>query len=460
MLQVSAKYINFQKATDANLMQGLVQQGLQKLWGTEVILSKFQITRVFPRGEGAFTIQYYMIVSKEGNDSPEALILSGHLLGISEKWPNYIAENKGKVIQFEKLRLVIPVFPFDPKLPAIAELCNLVEVSHVIQKSVESVSKGYHRPEVVGYEVLGYRLERRCVIRFTLGEADSNGEDLGLVNDIIVKIVRPNKLERTIRPILLLEKEGFGNEAVDGLCIPTIHYVSTEKGTYTMEAVLGDSLHNLTGRENFKVACGKAAELLLKLQKITPKGLNEYSKSKELEELKSKVELIVDMYPDLASDLRPAYQAIESHSDHLFDDSPLTCIHRDYYDKQVLYTNKLTTLLDCDSLSLGDPAQDCGNFIAHLKLRQLQEPENASNIEIGIETFQTVYGYKDEPFQARLKWWQSATLLRLAVLYALRPKWQKLTNKLIRMSLTNLTDYKNYLEVVDEKSLGKETEHS
>ena len=452
MIKVSDKYSNFQEATDSTMMQGLIQKGLQKLWGTEVILSKFQISRVFPRGEGAFTIQYYMMVRKEGNDAPEPLILCGHLLGTSEEWPSYIAENKGKVLQIEQLRLVIPVFPFDPELPAIAELCNLVEVSHVIEKSVEAISKGYHRPEVVGYEVLGYRLERRCVIKFTLGEADSNGEDLGEVNDIIVRIVRPCKLERTMRPILLLEREGFGGEPEDGLCIPKIHYVSDEKGTYTMEAALGNPLHNLTGREDFNESCGKAAELLLKLQKISPKGLNEYTKANELKELKSKVELIIGMCPNLASDLRLAYQAIESRSDRLLDESPLTCIHRDYYDKQVLYTNKFTTLLDCDGLSLGDPAQDCGNFIAHLKLRQLQEPENASNIEIGIETFRTVYGYKDGPFQARLKWWKSATLLRLAVLYALRPKWHKITNELIRLSLTNLTDYKNYLEVVDEKS--------
>lgn len=454
MIEASAKYSNFQEATDSTMMRELIQQGLQKLWGTEVILNKFQISRVFPRSESAFTIQYYMTVWKEGNDSPDPLILCGHLLGTLEEWPSYIAENKDKVIQIKKLRLVIPAFPFDPKLPAIAELCNLAQVSHVIEKSVKAISKGYHRPEVVGYEVLGYRLERRCVIRFTLGEADSNGEDLGVVNDIIVRIVRPDKLERTMLPILLLEKAGFGSEPEDGLCIPKIHYVSDEKGTYTMEAALGDSLHNLTGSETFNEACGRAAELLLKLQGISTKGLSEYTKSKELEELKSKVELIVDMYPTFASDLKSAFETIELHSNHLLDKFPLTCIHRDYYDKQVLYTNKLTTLLDCDSLSMGDPAQDCGNFIAHLKLRQLQESDNASNIEIGIKTFRTVYGYKDGPFQARLKWWKSATLLRLAVLYALRPKWHKLTSKLIQLSMRNLADNKKYLEVSDEKSLG------
>jgi thiamine kinase-like enzyme len=98
--------------------------------------------------------------------------------------------------------------------------------------------------------------------------------------------------------------------------------------------------------------------------------------------------------------------------------------HRDYYDKQVIFSKKKVTLIDCDNMAMADPALDYGNFIGHLILRRLQYPQATGYINDGLRAFNDAYRYSDEGFIDRAKWWASATLLRILTLYILRPKWQ------------------------------------
>jgi aminoglycoside phosphotransferase (APT) family kinase protein len=115
-----------------------------------------------------------------------------------------------------------------------------------------------------------------------------------------------------------------------------------------------------------------------------------------------------------------------------------------------LYSKERSTLLDWDSLACGDPAQDCGNFMGHLVLRQLQEPANVLNIDKGIKAFRSAYEYADDKFEVRVKWWQAATLLRLGFLYSLRPKWHRLTGSLLKMAISNVDLNQTQKEGVNE----------
>ena len=85
-----------------------------------------------------------------------------------------------------------------------------------------------------------------------------------------------------------------------------------------------------------------------------------------------------------------------------------------------------TTLLDLDTLALGDPALDVGNFLAHLTLREDQSPEESRRIAAGRQTFIAGYQFRDAPFWERVSWWEFAALLRLVCVYVLRPRWQEM----------------------------------
>jgi streptomycin 6-kinase len=65
---------------------------------------------------------------------------------------------------------------------------------------------------------------------------------------------------------------------------------------------------------------------------------------------------------------------------------PPTPIHRDFYHDQIMFANGRTYLVDLDLVSLGHPALDVGNFLAHLT-------------EDGIRRFDDPMHWRDEEAQ-------------------------------------------------------------
>ena len=103
-------------------------------------------------------------------------------------------------------------------------------------------------------------------------------------------------------------------------------------------------------------------------------------------------------------------------------------VHRDLHDGQVLFDGFVPVVLDFDQLAIGDPAVDLGNLVAHHRLRALQYPGiSGSNLapssadELGLSEL--------VPDHIRLDsvcWYTASTLLRLALVYTTRPRWQHL----------------------------------
>lgn len=107
-------------------------------------------------------------------------------------------------------------------------------------------------------------------------------------------------------------------------------------------------------------------------------------------------------------------------------------VHRDLHDKQIIAGPRLT-LLDLDGLSVGDPALDVGNLLAHLRLRMLQgRTANGSSHQLQEAL---LAGY-ELPWRGAWRRaclsWEAMTLARLAMLYALRPAWRYLATDLAR----------------------------
>ena len=87
---------------------------------------------------------------------------------------------------------------------------------------------------------------------------------------------------------------------------------------------------------------------------------------------------------------------------------------------------------------MGDPAQDVGNFLAHLKLLGLQ---TATDCESQAGAF--LDGYRDVrrlPAQTRVHAHFNSTLLRIACIYAFSSKWRHLTPRLLDHRHTGMID--------------------
>lgn len=436
-MKVSPQYQNLAAALDPGRMAMRLQKQLKSITGDSIELKGFNTVRVFPRSKCGFTIQYRMKTPGPGKNELQSLILCGHLLGENENWPTYIEKNKHRIMVFEDLRLVIPIFPFDPELPAIAELCVTGQLPEVLKRIDNKDLFEINSANIQSIDVLGYRLERRCVIKYNLNFRQS-GIAKSAPKSIVIKITRPGQAMHTENILALLNENGLADDGNKEIAIAKIFYMSEDAGIQVSEFAPGETLHNLTDGKNFVAACRSAASMIKKLHNINCDCLPSHSFENELDDLGKKVSLLSSIFPELSSDLRTVCETLKTSARATDLEFKPACVHRDFYDKQVLYSPGRTTLLDYDSIASGDSAQDIGNFTAHLILRSLQEPVHSQNIRNGLEAFEHEYGLADESLAVRKRLWQSVTLLRLACLYALRPKWQRLAIELIRIAVSTL----------------------
>ena len=108
--------------------------------------------------------------------------------------------------------------------------------------------------------------------------------------------------------------------------------------------------------------------------------------------------------------------------------------HRDLHDGQFIVSGNTTSLLDFDLMCVADVALDAGNLLAHMKLRIAQKkPESGdSAFLLCSDSFLQGLGRQRDPnFKWRLTYYQATTFYRLALLYALRPRWSHLTGALV-----------------------------
>lgn len=109
--------------------------------------------------------------------------------------------------------------------------------------------------------------------------------------------------------------------------------------------------------------------------------------------------------------------------------------HRDLHDGQFLWSENGPSLLDFDLLCEADSSLDVANLCAHLELRSLQMPQrfDKSLARACREAFLTGHGGVEDPgFASRLAFNETATFLRIALLYSLRPRWTSLVPALLR----------------------------
>ena len=125
--------------------------------------------------------------------------------------------------------------------------------------------------------------------------------------------------------------------------------------------------------------------------------------------------------------------------------------HRDLHDEQFIVAGQSITLLDFDLICISDVALDAGNLLAHMRLRALQKQNESGDPAVSAcsKAFLKGLGRNNEPgFEQRLLYYQATTYYRLALLYALRPRWEHLTNTLIH-------EGKQCINAIDELRFGK-----
>jgi Ser/Thr protein kinase RdoA (MazF antagonist) len=150
--------------------------------------------------------------------------------------------------------------------------------------------------------------------------------------------------------------------------------------------------------------------------------------------VKSWIALVGDVYPNLAPALSAALGVLERRLP-VVGVTRASLVHRDFYDKQVLIGAAAIGLLDLDTACLGDGEIDVANFCAHLALRALQSHTAIDAfLPLQQQFVQAYRGLRPTTNMRLVSWYLASALLRLACIYALRPRWHTLAPRLIEES--------------------------
>lgn len=166
---------------------------------------------------------------------------------------------------------------------------------------------------------------------------------------------------------------------------------------------------------------------------LVPNDLDEFSFQDELHVLDERARRFLFCMPALPESWQAGRERLETASTNL-PGAVIGLAHRDLHDGQLIVAGDGISLLDFDLLCRADMALDAGNLLAHMKLRTLQGRHDGSNSAYTdcSEAFLSGLGRQLETgFEARLHFYQATTFYRLALLYALRPRWSHLTAPLM-----------------------------
>ena len=162
-------------------------------------------------------------------------------------------------------------------------------------------------------------------------------------------------------------------------------------------------------------------------------GLQEFNYRDELDVLDERARRFTLCSPDLPGHWKVGRERLEDLAENL-PHVVKGLAHRDLHDGQFIVAGETISLLDFDLICTADVALDAGNLLAHVKLRALQQRQEKGRSAVSVcsKAFLDGLGRQDEPgFEHRLLFYQATTFYRLALLYALRPRWTFLTDRLI-----------------------------
>lgn len=265
--------------------------------------------------------------------------------------------------------------------------------------------------------ILAYRPGRRLVL------ADSN-------RDCLLKGYRVSRFAGCVRQ----QQLGATQAKAAGLCAPALLEADTGYSAYAMSRCPGQPLSfdavSVSTMTSLGAGIAAFAGRSASLPPATRSALASHTQQNEddlLLELGQRTEAMLGGLPSGWWETR---HQLQKRTPTL---STGALCHRDLHDGQLLVNAGALALLDFDLLCVAAPEVDAGNLIAHIYLRAFQqgqwEPSQANRLASQfLAGYRKIGSLNSDALVACC----ASALLRLALVYAVRPRWQPLAEPLTR----------------------------
>lgn len=312
-------------------------------------------------------------------------------------------------------RLLAVPFPFDYRLHTLVDACDAGAVT-------ERLSALEGAPVAVrAVTPVRYVPEKRCQIRYDVESAD------GSMSSVYGKVMAEESGARLVDWMHALQR-AFARDGVAGTPAP-VGYLA-EWRMLLQRAVPGRTIYELQ-RESALTAgvyerIGAALHLL---HDTAVPDLPIHGPVEELALLDGM--LRKQVLPEATQAEAESLLARLRIADACLGPQESATAHRDFYDKQLLYGPGGLWVIDLDTLARAPRALDAGNFLAHVQLRRRQGYLSMAAALQARAGFLAGYDSDRHLDGDALHWWTAASLLRLSVIYAVRPAWRHLATPLV-----------------------------
>jgi Ser/Thr protein kinase RdoA (MazF antagonist) len=275
-------------------------------------------------------------------------------------------------------------------------------------------------PAIADVALLAHRLNRRAILKLR----DEDG------THHIVKLYKKgsHKPQAAFETTSLLEKTSFGEDSAVQVPLHTSHLKSWPG--CVMDLAAGTQLSHITG-ETARLGMALAGTALGQLHRLPLRLQKSHTLADEFALLQAWSELVAHIHPSWAKAIRLAMRDV-SAALLAGTSAATTLVHRDFHGGQILVAGERATLIDFDTVCNGEPAQDIGNFLAHLDLARLEGTELPSDADAA---FQAAYAHSHQaPQLSRVVAHRNATLLRIACIHAFSDRHQAIWTRLLDLS--------------------------
>ena len=219
--------------------------------------------------------------------------------------------------------------------------------------------------ELRGIRITRHKPDRRCLLEYDF-------DRMALIGKIRAKGVN----EAAFALFESVHRAGFGDDSTDGVSVPQPVGIIRSMAMALQRKVPGvPSTQLLAGTSGPELARRMAAALV-KLHRCGVVPTRHHTPTDELRILRERLTTAATYQPHLADAIESVYDDCQRLAEILAGDDAdaAPCvIHRDFYPDQVLVDGRRLYLLDLDLCSLGHPALDAGNFIAHLTEQAIRQ---------------------------------------------------------------------------------------